>query len=196
MRIKSYFASSVQAAIGLARREFGDEVTLVTSHASPLDSRHLGDYEVVFAIDDVSASEPEVLSAPELAADPQVKREEMPVFGPSAPVTEAVEKPAFEAVYKQEIAKPVSTEESIKEKLDQVRTSFMEMGIEPAMVRALLLIVERSLPMTPPVSAVPFEEEVPAEEPVAVVEEPAHPEASKFTPAEMEFFLSVSGVSS
>ena len=44
MRIKSYFAASVQSAIGLARREFGDDVTLVTSHASALEARHLGEY--------------------------------------------------------------------------------------------------------------------------------------------------------
>ena len=52
MRIKSYFAPSVQSAISTARKEFGDEVTLVTSHAAALESRHLGDYEVVFAVEE------------------------------------------------------------------------------------------------------------------------------------------------
>ena len=58
MRMKSYFASSVQAAMEQARRELGSEATLVTSHSAGPEARHLGEYEVVFATDlpEVSAA--------------------------------------------------------------------------------------------------------------------------------------------
>jgi flagellar biosynthesis protein FlhF len=50
MRIKSYFASSVERAIQDAREELGGEATLITSRRSAPDARHLGMYEVVFGI--------------------------------------------------------------------------------------------------------------------------------------------------
>ena len=49
MRMKSYFASSVQVAMEQARREMGPDATLVTSHSVGPEAQHLGDYEVVFA---------------------------------------------------------------------------------------------------------------------------------------------------
>jgi flagellar biosynthesis protein FlhF len=49
MKIKSYFANSVEGAISLARNEFGPEAMLMNSRKSLPDSRHLGEYEVVFA---------------------------------------------------------------------------------------------------------------------------------------------------
>jgi hypothetical protein len=57
MRIKSYFAESVQSAIGPAPKEFGDDVTLVMSHASALEARHLSEYDIVFAVDEAGQSE-------------------------------------------------------------------------------------------------------------------------------------------
>lgn len=50
MRIKSYFAMSVEKAIHDAREELGGEATLITSRRSAPDARHLGAYEVVFGI--------------------------------------------------------------------------------------------------------------------------------------------------
>ncbi len=49
MRLKSYFAATVEAAVGEARKELGDEALLVNSRKSPPEARHLGEYEVVFA---------------------------------------------------------------------------------------------------------------------------------------------------
>jgi len=49
MRMKSYFADSVQLAMERARRELGADAVLVTSRAASLEARHLGGYEVVFA---------------------------------------------------------------------------------------------------------------------------------------------------
>lgn len=49
VRMKSYFANSVQLAMEQARRELGSDATLVTSQSAAPDARHLGEYEVVFA---------------------------------------------------------------------------------------------------------------------------------------------------
>jgi len=52
MKIKSYFASSVEQAIQQARQELGTEAMLVTSRRAAAESRHLGAYEVVFGAPD------------------------------------------------------------------------------------------------------------------------------------------------
>jgi flagellar biosynthesis protein FlhF len=53
MRLKSYFAGTVEAAMRLARRELGEEALLMNSRPAPPEARHLGRYEVVFAADAV-----------------------------------------------------------------------------------------------------------------------------------------------
>jgi flagellar biosynthesis protein FlhF len=50
MRIKSFYASSVEGAVASARRELGPEAMLVQSRKAPLEARHLGEYEVVCAV--------------------------------------------------------------------------------------------------------------------------------------------------
>jgi len=50
MRIKSFYGNTVDAAVALARREFGEEAILVESRRAPLEARHLGEYEVVCAL--------------------------------------------------------------------------------------------------------------------------------------------------
>jgi flagellar biosynthesis protein FlhF len=49
MKLKSYFAASVEDAIALARQELGPEAMLVHSKKAAAESRHLGEYEIVFA---------------------------------------------------------------------------------------------------------------------------------------------------
>jgi len=49
MRLKSFFAASVEAALGLAREELGSEAVLVNSRKAPPEAKHLGEYEVVAA---------------------------------------------------------------------------------------------------------------------------------------------------
>jgi len=49
MRLKSYFAATVEDAVAQARREMGDEALLVNSRKAPPEARHLGEYEVVIA---------------------------------------------------------------------------------------------------------------------------------------------------
>jgi flagellar biosynthesis protein FlhF len=48
MKIKSYFANSVEDAMAMARQELGPDAMLVNSHKASPETRHLGAYEVVF----------------------------------------------------------------------------------------------------------------------------------------------------
>lgn len=50
MRLKSYFAASIEGALNLARQELGQEAMLLDSHRTGPESRHLGEYEVVCAV--------------------------------------------------------------------------------------------------------------------------------------------------
>jgi len=50
MRIKSFYANTVEGAVAQARRELGAEAMLVESRKAPLEARHLGEYEVVCAL--------------------------------------------------------------------------------------------------------------------------------------------------
>jgi len=49
MKIKSYYSRSVEEAMASARAEMGPEAMLVNSRKAPIQTRHLGEYEVVFA---------------------------------------------------------------------------------------------------------------------------------------------------
>ncbi len=49
MTLKSYFADTVESAMRLASQEMGEDAMLVHSKKSGIESRHLGEYEVVFA---------------------------------------------------------------------------------------------------------------------------------------------------
>ena len=60
MRLKSYFAGSVESAMTLAREELGPETMLVYSREAAPEARYLGKYEVVFAL----AEEPAAPAAP------------------------------------------------------------------------------------------------------------------------------------
>ena len=52
MRIKSYFAETVAAAVQTARQEMGDDAMLVETRKAAAESQHLGAYEVVFGVAD------------------------------------------------------------------------------------------------------------------------------------------------
>jgi len=57
MRLKSFFADTIEEAIQRAHREMGPEAMLVNSKAAAVEARHLGAYEVVCAVDTESGSE-------------------------------------------------------------------------------------------------------------------------------------------
>ena len=75
MRMKSYFAATVEGALNLARQELGPEAMLVNSRRTGLESRHLGDYEVVCAVvpDQLPRSAIETAAAFQSAAEPAVR---------------------------------------------------------------------------------------------------------------------------
>jgi flagellar biosynthesis protein FlhF len=50
MKIKSYFAPSVEEAVITARNELGSDAMLVQTRKAPPESQHLGKYEVVFGV--------------------------------------------------------------------------------------------------------------------------------------------------
>ncbi len=50
MKLKSYFAASVESALNTAHQELGPEAMLVDSRRTSVEARHLGEYEVVCAV--------------------------------------------------------------------------------------------------------------------------------------------------
>src|SRR5262245_61023771 len=69
MKIKSYYSRSVEDAMASARQELGPEAMLLNTRKAPPESRHLGDYEVVFATlasqpADTACSEPQSAPSP------------------------------------------------------------------------------------------------------------------------------------
>src|ERR1035438_6558681 len=77
MRIKSYFASSVERAIRDAREELGGEATLITSRRSAPDARHLGAYEVVFGIAESPETAQTAAPAEDLHAELTMLRDQL-----------------------------------------------------------------------------------------------------------------------
>jgi flagellar biosynthesis protein FlhF len=69
MRIKSFFAASVEQAIQEARKELGPDAMLITSRRSSPEARHMGAYEVVFGLQSASAQRTARSSAPPVNAD-------------------------------------------------------------------------------------------------------------------------------
>jgi flagellar biosynthesis protein FlhF len=73
MRIKSYYSRTVEDAIAAARQELGADAMLVQSRRTVAETRHLGEYEVVFVTDvpapPDAAEPPYGESAPPAAAD-------------------------------------------------------------------------------------------------------------------------------
>jgi flagellar biosynthesis protein FlhF len=58
LKIKSYYAKTVEEALGQASGEMGPDAVLVHSRRTPVESRHLGPYEVVFAVPAKTAAGP------------------------------------------------------------------------------------------------------------------------------------------
>ncbi|HYL72686.1 MAG TPA: AAA family ATPase [Bryobacteraceae bacterium] len=77
MKIKSYFAASVEHAIQQAREQLGAEAMLITSRRASPEARHFGAYEVVFGIPsqhENSAPKPE---ARDLSSEMQALRAQL-----------------------------------------------------------------------------------------------------------------------
>jgi flagellar biosynthesis protein FlhF len=93
MRLKSYFAGTVESAMRLAREEMGDDALLVNSRKSPPEARHLGEYEVVFAtepalparVSEPLAARPAPAIPPEIPPVSPAPESAVPMAPPPAP---------------------------------------------------------------------------------------------------------------
>ena len=94
MRIKSYFAESVQEAMDRARIELGAEATLISSTRTGDELKNLGAYEVVFGFPKVYAKSP-VAHAEERSTPPGGGSALMLVGPPGAGKTVTLMKLAF-----------------------------------------------------------------------------------------------------
>src|SRR5882724_2572099 len=74
MRLKSYYAGTVESAIRMARQEMGEDAMLVNSRKAQPEARHLGAYEVVFA----AAQEPVLEVIPARTETPEPRKTEEP----------------------------------------------------------------------------------------------------------------------
>jgi len=75
MRLKSYFADTIEEAISRARREMGSDATLVNSKRSGSEARHLGAYEVVCAGEtEARPDDPDAVRTGAPAGAPQMDR--------------------------------------------------------------------------------------------------------------------------
>jgi flagellar biosynthesis protein FlhF len=84
MRIKSYFAGTVEAALDLARRELGEDAVLLNSRVAPAEARHLGHYEVVFGVENTALEE--AAAGKTSAANPMAGNAAKPAW-PAVPAT-------------------------------------------------------------------------------------------------------------
>ena len=56
MKLKTYYSGTVEAAMELARKDLGPDTMIVYSRKADRASRHLGEYEVVFATEEQEAA--------------------------------------------------------------------------------------------------------------------------------------------
>lgn len=77
MKIKSYFAASVEQAIQEARQELGTDAMLITSRRSSPETRELGAYEVVFGLQAPTARKRPVVPAADLSSELQSLRTQL-----------------------------------------------------------------------------------------------------------------------
>ncbi len=77
MKIKSYFAGSVEEAIQEARQELGNDAMLITSRRSSPETRNLGAYEVVFGLNAPTGRQRPVAKAADLSSELQNLRAQL-----------------------------------------------------------------------------------------------------------------------
>ena len=98
MKIKSYFAASVEQAIQEARQELGTEAMLITSRRSSPETRSLGAYEVVFGLQGTSARQHRpVVPAADLSGELQNLRAQLQEIKSTLQGARATESPTSEA---------------------------------------------------------------------------------------------------
>jgi flagellar biosynthesis protein FlhF len=130
-KVKSYYAVSIDEALKKARTEIGPEAILLHSRKTPLESRHLGPYEVVF-----SFSEPSVRAASSAPAS------RAPAVSSAQIATELNEmrhqmRELQRALLVQHPARAVETP-STTTAADLARNTLREMGVDEEIAREIL----------------------------------------------------------
>ncbi|MFN7937918.1 MAG: hypothetical protein U0R19_31605 [Bryobacteraceae bacterium] len=74
MRLKSYFAATVESAMHQARHELGDEAMLLDSRPAGPQAKHMGAYEVVFALPETAPRDTASPVFPQTAASKEPAR--------------------------------------------------------------------------------------------------------------------------
>src|ERR1700722_16690477 len=116
MKIKSYFAASVEQAIQEARQELGTDAMLITSRRSSPETRSLGAYEVVFGLTAPTARPPPAVPAGDLSSELQNLRAQLQDIKstlqgarpPEAPSSEAEE--LIEELVANDLARNIARE--------------------------------------------------------------------------------------
>lgn len=127
MKLKSYFAGTIEAALEQARNELGSDAMLVDSRKASQEARHLGEYEVVIAAEDTPApSEP---SGPPLSREVTELRKQV----------EAVRKLLSRSSFSPQGIPAVRTEPS------WLVSMLVEADVEPQLARDLVKSAETGM---------------------------------------------------
>ena len=97
MKIKSYFAGSVEQAIQEARQEMGTDAMLITSRRSSPETRSLGAYEVVFGLNAPTARPRPSAPSADLSSELQNLRAQLQEIKSTLQGARASEAPSSEA---------------------------------------------------------------------------------------------------
>lgn len=143
MKLKSYFAGTVEAAMALAGKELGEDAMLVYSREATAETRYLGRYEVVFALPEAAARP----VPPKAESAPTPTRNGIPESRPE-PKTEPKSEtsPALEHVF-QEMTVLRSQLEMLSSQLRMPKASYRGERLAPAPVgpASWVLAASRSL---------------------------------------------------
>jgi flagellar biosynthesis protein FlhF len=122
MQTKTYFASSVPAALEVARKELGDDAMLVTSKPAAAAARAYGRLEVTFAY------EPKPVLAPE--PKPAASRVVTPAFEPEGYESKAYENKAQEP--RSSKGRNLASEmEEIRQQIASLKQAVVTQGVRP-----------------------------------------------------------------
>jgi flagellar biosynthesis protein FlhF len=164
MKIKSYFASSVEQAIQEARQELGTDAMLITSRRSSPETRSLGAYEVVFGLQGTSSpagARPRASVPSDLSGELQQLRAQLQEIkstlkgarGPEAPSSEAEE--LFEELVANDLARNIA-QETVSSAVRLREQLSRDQPAHPTTLRAYALeLVSKKLRFVQPFQASP-----------------------------------------
>ncbi len=130
MKLKSYFAKDVKAALDMARVELGPEAMLIQSRKAPPEARHLGECEVVMALPSA-----EKTAANESPKHAQAQQEYTRLSADMAEMRKQLERMAAAVSRSSAIA---SARELPQPELAEVFSSLVEAEVDPALAHDIL----------------------------------------------------------